>query len=237
MTDKPDGAQESGSAEHGQTSTGRAILRGMFGLGLFAIITAGLIALTQLQTRERIIEQVKLAQSRALFEIVPLSEHDNDLLADAYWIEAKQLGLKSPREAYLAKQGGQVTTLILPVVAPNGYTAPIELIVGINSRGVLEGVRVVQHKETPGLGDKIETRKSDWIRAFTGKSLANTPDEQWAVKKDGGVFDQLTGATITPRAIVSAVHEALKFYQSNRESLLQQAAGSAFQQEVSDGDA
>ncbi len=216
-------------------STTRSMLRGMIGLAIFAVVTAGLIALTQSQTKERIADQVRQAQSRALYEIVPLNEHDNDLLDDAFTVKAEELGLDKAVDAYVARQNGSTVALILPVVAPDGYTAPIRLIVGIDPSGTLKGVRVVQHKETPGLGDKIERRKSDWIDSFVGKSLQNTSAEGWAVKKDGGEFDQLTGATITPRAIVNAVYKALKYFESHQAALLQQVRGAHFEEEIADG--
>lgn len=204
----------------------QSVVRGVIGLGLFAIITAGLIALTQVSTADRIAEQEKLARSKALFEIVPLTEHDNDMLSDAFWLEASELGLKDLSEVFVAKTGGTAHTLILPVVAPDGYTGPIQLIVGINQNGLIKGVRVTSHKETPGLGDKIDIKKSDWIRSFEGKSLDNLTPEQWKVKKDGGDFDQLTGATITPRAIVNAIYKALQFYRMNQVQLFQQSPDS-----------
>jgi electron transport complex protein RnfG len=115
---------------------------------------------------------------------------------------------------------GSVDAVILPVIAPQGYTEAIRLIVGIDASGTVIGVRVTQHKETPGLGDQIETTKSDWIYAFNQTSLRNPSLNQWLVKKDGGDFDQLTGATITPRAIVKAVKNSLEFFQANRALLL-----------------
>ena len=199
----------------------QSVIRSVIGLSIFAVITAGFIAITQVSTKDIILEQIKIARSKALLEIVPLSEHNNDMLADSFWLDATaSLGLGEKSEAFIAKQDGVPTTLILPVVAPEGYSGPIRLIVGIDISGAIKGVRVIEHKETPGLGDKIDLKKSDWILSFEGKSLLNTANEQWFVKKDGGEFDQLTGATITPRAIVKAVHQALIFYRDNQSVLL-----------------
>lgn len=199
----------------------QSIIRAVIGLSIFAVITAGLIAITQVSTKDIILEQINIARSKALLEIVPLSEHNNDMLTDSFWLEATQsLGLGEKSEAFIAKQDGLPTTLILPVVAPEGYSGPIRLIVGIDTSGEIKGVRVIKHKETPGLGDKIDLKKSDWILGFAGKSLLNTSTDQWNVKKDGGKFDQLTGATITPRAIVKAVHQALIFYREHQTVLL-----------------
>lgn len=206
----------------------QSIGRGVIGLGLFAVITAGLIAFTQINTVDRIAEQEKRARSKALFEIVPIDKHNNDLLADAFWLKVKELGLTQLSEAFLAKTDNVAHTLILPVTAPDGYTGPIQLIVGIDLNGIVKGVRVISHKETPGLGDKIDIKKSDWIRGFEGRSLENTPSAKWKVKKDGGEFDQLTGATITPRALVSAVHKALVFFKENQTVLFEQTPASQF---------
>jgi len=199
----------------------QSIIRAVIGLSIFAVITAGLIAITQVSTKDIILEQIKIARSKALLEIVPLSEHNNDMLADSFWLEATQsLGLGEKSEAFMAKQDGIPTTLILPVIAPEGYSGPIRLIVGIDISGTIKGVRVIKHKETPGLGDKIDLKKSAWILGFEGKSLLNTSTDQWKVKKDGGQFDQLTGATITPRAIVKAVYQALVFFREHQVVLL-----------------
>lgn len=206
---------------------GLSILRSAWGLGLFAIITAGLIAFTQQGTKEKIAEQVKQARSKALLQIVPLSEFDNELLDDAFTLAPSEaLGNIEPVEAFIALKDQLPTHLILPVVAPDGYTGPIRLIMSIDMSGELKGVRVIEHKETPGLGDKIDLKKSDWILSFNGKSLANLTETQWQVKKDGGDFDQLTGATITPRAIVSAVHKALIYFSENKDRILDQAMSS-----------
>lgn len=204
-----------------------AMSKAMIGLGLFAVLTAGLIALTQVSTKDVIAEQKRLAKSKALLEIVPAEQHDNDLLADAYSLMAAELGLSEAEQVFVAKLDNSTQALILPLVAPDGYSGNIRLIVGLDLSGQILGVRVVEHKETPGLGDKIETKKSDWIHAFVGRSLANTTTQQWGVKADGGDFDQMTGATITPRAIVNAVHRALQFYQTNQVQLLNTPAGAS----------
>jgi electron transport complex protein RnfG len=203
---------------------GLSILRSAWGLGLFAIITAGLIAVTQLGTKDKIIEQVKKARSKALLQIVPVSEFDNELLDDAFMLPATEaLGNAESVEAFVALKDQLPTHIILPVTAPDGYTGPIRLIMSIDMSGEVKGVRVIEHKETPGLGDKIDLKKSDWILSFNGKSLDNLSETQWQVKKDGGEFDQLTGATITPRAIVNAVYKALVYFKENKATILEQA--------------
>ena len=204
------------------TTTSRSILRNSVILGLFAVATVGMIAVTQQGTAERISEAQRRVQLSALNEIVPHDQHDNDLLTDSFTVQDRQyLSLSAPAEAYRARQGDRVSAVILPVVAPDGYSGRIDLLVGIRADGSIAGVRSVSHRETPGLGDKIDAGKSHWILSFNGKSLSMPIPEQWAVKKDGGQFDQFTGATITPRAVVKAVYQALTYFDEHRAALLQ----------------
>ena len=113
--------------------------------------------------------------------------------------------------------------LFFPVRAPDGYSGSIKSIVGVKTDGTIAGVRVISHAETPGLGDKIELKKSPWVLEFNDKSIDNTSAEQWAVKKDKGVFDQFTGATITPRAVINSIYLCLQYFQANKDKLLSQA--------------
>jgi H+/Na+-translocating ferredoxin:NAD+ oxidoreductase subunit G len=202
-------------------SSFQSAIRAAIGLGLFAILTAGLVAIVQLNTKERIVEQETKARLSALYELLPESYRDNDLLADSYTLIIGDNA--KPQSIFLARRSGVVSAIVLPWTAPDGYTAPIQLLVAIDVDGELIGVRVVSHKETPGLGDNIELAKSDWILGFDGRSIGNTAADAWAVKKDGGEFDQLTGATITPRAIVAAVYDALQFFETNKTTLLNQS--------------
>lgn len=184
-------------------------------LGLFALTTAAIIAGTQIGTASRIAAAERDAAQKALLEIVPLERHNNDLLLDTQPIDPKywpMLGLKQGGEINIARQDGESVAVIVPAVAPDGYSGDIKLIIGINADGTLAGVRTLAHNETPGLGDKIELKKARWILSFDDKSLANPALSGWEVKKDGGVFDQFTGATITPRAVVHQVRRALQFY-------------------------
>lgn len=199
----------------------QSIARSVIGLGIFAVITAGLIAATQIMTKETIEKQIKKAQSKALLQIISREEHNNDLLEDTLTLEeGGLLSLPNSKDAYIARNNNTPVAIILPVIAENGYSGPISMIVGIESNGNVKGVRVINHKETPGLGDKIDIKKSEWIKQFEGMSLTQPTPEQWKVKKDGGQFDQLTGATITPRAVVSGVHNALVFFHQNKDELL-----------------
>jgi len=199
----------------------QSIRRSAIGLGLFAIITGGSIAVTQALTAERIQEEAARAEAKALFEIIPESQHDNDLLNDTVQLPASdRLATKGPVTVWVARRNGEPTGFIMPVVAPDGYSGNIRLLVGIDLQGTVLGVRVVSHKETPGLGDRIETKKSDWIYNFEGRSLDNPEPRNWNVKKNGGVFDQFTGATITPRAVVKAVQKSLIYFRQHRREIL-----------------
>lgn len=210
-----------------------SIRKNAIGLGLFAIVTAGSIGVAQVATVDRIKHNVQIAQAKALHEIVPKNEYDNDLLNDtvslnqegahAKW-NIRLLGpLAEDAVAYIARKEGKAHTVILPVTAPDGYTTHINMIVGIKLDGTLAGVRVINHKETPGLGDKIEAKKFPWILQFSGLSLLNPEEDNWAVKKDGGEFDQFTGATITPRAVVRSIRLALEFFDKHGQDIVAEA--------------
>ncbi|MDO6593051.1 electron transport complex subunit RsxG [Neptuniibacter sp. 1_MG-2023] len=190
-------------------------------ISLFAVVCAAVIATTQVTTVDRIAQNEREQKAKALYEIVPRSSIDNDLLEDTVEIVAPTLqGHSDPVTVYRARKNGVVTSVILPLVAPDGYSGIITLIAGINADGSVAGVRVLTHKETPGLGDKVDTKKSDWVYSFNGLSKQGSSDSRWAVKKDGGEFDQFTGATITPRAIVGAVSRALDYFAEHRTELL-----------------
>ncbi|WP_341937713.1 electron transport complex subunit RsxG [Marinimicrobium sp. C2-29] len=201
---------------------GRSIGKNSLLLGAFALVTAGVLAGTYQLTREQIASSERAAAQQALLEIIPKERHDNDLLADTLPVpedSRDQLGLDASADIHLARQDGEVTAIIVPAVAPDGYSGDIRMIVGINRDGTVAGMRVLTHRETPGLGDKVELKKSDWVLGFNGKSLGNPEPEQWQVKKDGGHFDQFTGATITPRAVVNQVRKVLVFVDNHRELL------------------
>lgn len=158
-----------------------------------------------------------------LNSVLSTISYDNNIVDDTLQLkDPAMLGSRDPVTIYRVRKQGKPVATVLSVVAPDGYSGPIVLLVGINYDGVVNGVRVVRHKETPGLGDAIEVRRSDWIHGFDNKSLVNPASAAWKVKRDGGQFDQLTGATITPRAVVKAVHKALLFYQANRKSIFSQ---------------
>ncbi|MFT4613555.1 MAG: electron transport complex protein RnfG [Bacteroidia bacterium] len=198
---------------------GRSITLNSALLALFAVVTTSLIAGTFLSTKDAIAEQKRRAEERALLQIVPREIHDNSMLDDTLPVgpDTKGLGLQKNRTIYLARRENKIVAAIIPAVAPDGYTGKIEMIVGVNIDGSIAGVRVLAHRETPGLGDKVDLKKSDWVLGFNARSLSNPTVDNWAVKRDRGVFDQFTGATITPRAVVKATLGVLQFVQANRE--------------------
>ncbi|MEJ2531290.1 MAG: electron transport complex subunit RsxG [Halioglobus sp.] len=199
----------------------QSITRNSVLLAAFAVCTALLLTGTYLLTDDRIAWQIRQAEEKALLEIVPKSRHDNSMLDDTLPVGpgAEGLGLRQEKNIHLARRDGEVVAAIIPVTARDGYSGDIELIVGVNADGSIAGVRALSHKETPGLGDKVSLKKSDWILEFNGRSLENPLPARWAVKKDRGVFDQFTGATITPRAVVAATLRALQYASDHRQAL------------------
>jgi electron transport complex protein RnfG len=196
------------------------MLKNSLVLGLFAIATVGLVAVLQQATAGRIAASERAAQVRALSEILPPGSYDNQLLDNSIQLhDPLLLGSKSPQPAYIALKNGQPSAIILRATAPDGYSGAIQLLIGIQVDGRLAGVRVLNHRETPGLGDKIELAKSPWIQGFVGRSLQAPDEAGWAVKKDRGEFDQFAGATITPRAVVKAVHKALQYFDAHKQQL------------------
>lgn len=187
---------------------------------LFAAAGAALVGLTFSQTEDDIKHNEKLTLLRKLNNIIPADAYDNDLLLDTIMIKPSTLlSTKEESLAYRARKNNQNVAVVFTSIAPNGYNGSIYLLVGVNADGTLSGVRVVKHRETPGLGDVVEISRSDWILGFNDKSLINPDDKGWKVKRDGGVFDQFTGATITPRAVVKAVHNALLYFDKNQQML------------------
>lgn len=188
-------------------------------LAMFAIIGVGLVAFTHSATKDQIAENERLALLSSLNALVPAESIDNDIVTDLIEVsDLKKLGTETTT-VYLGRKDNQPVAAVFTSVAPDGYSGQIKLLVAVLADGTLGGVRVVAHKETPGLGDKVEVEKSDWIHDFKGKSLGNPDLAKWKVKRDGGIFDQFSGATITPRAIVKAVKNTLLYYKDNGKGL------------------
>lgn len=192
----------------------------------FAVAGTAVLAFTFALTRPIIARTEEAAKLALIGQVLPAKLYDNDLLRDAIeLVPAPELGPVEAGHAYRARLKGQPAAVVLEAAAPDGYSGRIRLLIAIRADGELAGVRVVAHRETPGLGDYIEAAKSDWIGGFQDKSLENPKPDGWKVKKDGGQFDYMAGATITPRAVVRAVRRALEYYAQNRERLFAPAAG------------
>ncbi|MDV5390084.1 electron transport complex subunit RsxG [Shewanella xiamenensis] len=192
-------------------------------LALFALLCTGLVAVVNQQT----FDEIKLQQQKELMgilhQLIPDELHDNELTAQCTLLQNKEaLGTEDALPAYIATAAGKPVAIALEAIAPDGYNGNIKLIVGINTQGEVLGVRTLSHQETPGLGDKIELRKSDWVTKFVGKVLTSEDDKQWQVQKDGGDFDQFTGATITPRAYVKAVKRAVWYFTQHQAEIFSQ---------------
>jgi electron transport complex protein RnfG len=191
-----------------------AIKQGALALGAFALVTAGSVGVIRALTAERIATNAEVYQHQKLREVLPpaLAGVDVERLLEGTFSlpEPEALGHRAPVQGW-SIQTEDKSVVILPVITREGYNGDIHLLVGIDGERRISGVRVTQHQETPGLGDKIERRRSDWITEFNGLRVESLPKRAWAVTKDGGAFDAFTGATITPRAVVDAVHQALAY--------------------------
>jgi electron transport complex protein RnfG len=197
----------------------QVLLSGVF-LWLFAVVGTTLVALTEYSTSEAIVENERQVLLRNLYALLPRDRLDNDIAVDTRELPASTLlGTDDDSTVYRARLLGEPVAAIFNSIAPDGYNGKIYLLVGVYIDGSLAGVRVVKHAETPGLGDAVEIRKSPWINDFAGKSLTDPSQDRWAVKRDGGDFDQFTGATITPRAVVAAVRNTLLYYQQNADMI------------------
>lgn len=189
-------------------------------LAVLAAICTALVAVTWRITADRIAANEKAWLEQSLKPALADVFYDNDLAESTLVLEPPH-ALPGSEEAviYRLYREGDPVAAAFVVSAPGGYAGPIRLLIGIEYSGVLSGVRVIAHRETPGLGDRIESSKSDWLMQFDGKSLGSPPRDRWTVKRDGGAFDALTGATITPRAVVGAVRDTLIYFEANRDAL------------------
>lgn len=194
--------------------------RSAMALGVVVVIGTASLAVVNKLTRDRITDQEQRVVLEQLQQVIPDDMHDNAMHLDYFQFSDETA---FPKEqvvtAYRARRKGEPVAVILRFAAMDGYNGRINLLAGIDATGHLTGVRVTSHKETPGLGDGIEIQRSNWILAFNGKSLQQPGLEQWAVRRDGGSFDQMTGATITPRAVVNAVKRALVYFQHHQHEL------------------
>ena len=189
-------------------------------LVLLAAALTAIVALVASVTHERIQHNEQAWISQRLDALVAPATHDNDLLTDSIAVIAPDLlGSSQPVRIYRARRAGAPVAAVIRAIAPDGYRGPIELLVAIGQDSRLIGVQVIRHDETPGLGDAFESRDVHWLDHFRGRSLTDPPPPRWTVRRDGGDFDAFTGATITPRAIVKAVRNALDYYQRNSKQI------------------
>lgn len=208
-------------------ATTRPVLRATVGLAAVALLASGLLVGVHALTRERIDAAQRREQMQALAIVLPPGLYDNDPLRDHVRVVAPAwLGTDAHMLVRRARRGGHATAMVLEAIAPEGYGGPISLLIGVDRTGRVTGVRVTAHRETPGLGDAIDIRRSGWIRRFEGRALGDPADAGWAVKSDGGDFDQFAGATLTPRAVVSAVHRALELVRKHGDRVYAAPAGS-----------
>ena len=194
-------------------------------MAFFAVIGTGLVALTHHQTSDRIAANEREALVKKLHALVPAETVDNDMATDKILVNAPDMLGGESIEVYRGRLQGKPVAAVFATIVPNGYSGPIKLLVAVRYDGTLGGVRVVSHKETPGLGDKVEEERSDWIFSFNDKSLSNPSEYLWKVKRDGSVFDQFTGATITPRSIATQQQDKLYVPSQTAVTEKQKASG------------
>jgi electron transport complex protein RnfG len=196
-------------------TTSRTWIHGLV-LGAFCLGFGLVLAYSDHVTADDITARAMEDRLNSLAEVIPHELHDNNLVEDA-------ISMKNERDkeitVYRATKGGKVTALAYEIYG-TGYAGQIKLMLGIDAEGRILGVRVLAHKETPGLGDKMEVKKTDWILKFDGLSLGNPPVEKWKVKKDGGQFDQYAGATITPRGVVDAIRRGLELFATKKSQMM-----------------
>ncbi len=196
------------------------VVKGGLTLAVIAAICTMLVALTFVMTKDRIIANEKAWLERSLQPALSGLFFDSGVTESKLTIPAPH-DLPGTDDAIIYRvyaEDAPVAALFV-VSARDGYSGPIRLLVGIDVEGTVTAVQVLEHRETPGLGDRVESGKSDWAKQFEGRSLNNPEIERWEIKRDGGEFDQLTGASVTPRAIVKAVRETLLYFAANKASV------------------
>ncbi len=184
-------------------------------IGLFSFIIVGLVSLVYHGTKDKIADNERRALLQSLQSVIDNRRYDNDLIHDKIQLQSSG----QAHTVYRARQAGKPIAAIITSTTTQGYNGDIDLLIAINVSGTINAVRVLNHRETPGLGDAIELKKSNWILSFNQLTIEDL--EQWAVKRDGGNFDQFTGATITPRAIVNEVKNTTLFFQQYQHEIFQ----------------
>jgi electron transport complex protein RnfG len=193
-------------------------------LALFAVACTAIVGIVHLLTKDQISFQQQQKLLRNLNSIIADTSYNNVIYQDCLILPNEALATTMPQKVYRARKNNVPVSAAITTIAPDGYNGNIELLIAINIDGTVSGVRTLKHQETPGLGDKIELRKGPWIQSFNGKKLANKNDSRWQVKKDGGMFDQFTGATITPRAVVKSVRKTVNYFNTHQDEIFQSAS-------------
>ena len=206
-------------------------------LAVFAVITTGLISLTYFGTRDQIALQQQQKLLSILNAVIDEGSYDNSIQLDCALVTSvEMLGSDQPQHIYRAPKQGRPVAAAIETTAPDGYSGKIQLVVGVTSSKLdsakVTGVRILDHKETPGLSDKTDLRINDWVLDFDNQVYTAEMASNWAVKKDGGQFDQFTGATITPRAVVNAVRASVEYYLANKTTIFSAANGCALNNTV-----
>lgn len=191
-------------------------------LAVFAIVCTAIVGFVHALTKDKIEQQKQKQLLDRLSQVIEPASYNNKIINDCIIIAPTKVSNTKAHTAYIATYDKLPIAMAITTTAPDGYNGNIEILVGIKTNGIISGVRVLAHKETPGLGDKIERKRHDWITSFTDKKISEDSDPQWKVAKDGGMFDQFTGATITPRAVVKAVHKTLVYFNKNKGALFNQ---------------
>ena len=187
---------------------------------IFSLVASAALSISYFLTKTPIEESDARAKRMFLNQVVPSNLYDNNLVEDTISVEPNPLiGNKKNIDIYRAKKNNQVIAVIIETIAPDGYSGEIKTLVGVDQKDKILGVRVITHKETPGLGDYIEVDKSHWIKNFNLKSLDEMGEKEWAVKKDGGDFDYVSGATITSRAVIKSTYKILLYVKENKKRL------------------
>ncbi|WP_077338771.1 electron transport complex subunit RsxG [Pseudocolwellia agarivorans] len=206
----------------------KAIQKNANVLAIFAIVCTAVVGIVHSLTKDEIELQKQQQLLKTLSQVIDPATYNNEIINDCIMFsqtgsdKAAKSKNQTPHAAYIATYNDSPVAMAITATAPDGYNGNIDIIVGIKTSGVVSGVRVLDHNETPGLGDKIELKRNSWITTFTDKKINGNPDPRWKVAKDGGMFDQFTGATITPRAVVKAVHNTVAYFNENKETLFAQ---------------
>ena len=201
------------------------VAKGGVTLAVIAAICTTLVAATYRLTNERIAANERVWLERRLTPALGGLDYDNSITESRLVLEPPHgLPGSQPAIIYRAYSGGAPVAALFAVTARNGYAGPIRILVGVDTAGTVTGIRILEHRETPGLGDGIEASRSDWGRQFDGRSLRDPPAAAWQLRIDGGRFDQLTGASVTPRAVVKAIRETLLYFGAHQAEIFEMPA-------------